>query len=203
MITARQAIEIFNRSIADYHLTDNPEQPINNPFSPGTDEISNLLYQKNWIDTVQWHLEDIIRNPAIDPEKALGIKRWIDKSNQERTDTVEKIDDWYIANLPRTELQPGAQMNSETPAWMIDRISILTLKIYHMKAEVERADATDEHKIKCNTKLEVLYEQEKDLSLCHDQLIEEIEAGRRYTKVYRQMKMYNDPSTNPVLYKKP
>ncbi len=190
--------KIFEESINQYHLTDNVDTPINNPYAK--DKIEHLLYLKNWIDTVQWHLEDIIRNPAIDPVEALAIKRRIDTSNQERTDVVEYIDSYFLDKYKNIKPQPAASINTESPAWAIDRLSILALKIYHMQAEANRADATENHKAACNSKLVVLLEQRKDLSQAIDELMQDIEQGKKYMKVYKQMKMYNDPSLNPVLY---
>ena len=200
MTFTAKANPIFEQVIRDYHLTDNVDTPINNPYKPG--EIEYDLYVKNWIDTVQWHLEDIIRDPQIDPKEALVLKRRIDKSNQDRTDLVEKIDSYFWTKYKDVAVRADATINTESPAWAVDRLSILALKIYHMKEQVERADATAEHKATCQKKLDVLLEQRKDLSTAIDQLIEDIEAGRKYMKVYKQMKMYNDPDTNPVLYKK-
>lgn len=191
---------IFNQVINDYHIFDNIDTVINNPYD--RDSIENRLYLKCWIDTVQWHYEDIIRDPHIDPIDAVMLKRRIDRSNQDRTDLVEQIDSYFRQKYSDVKVLPDARINTESPAWAIDRLSILALKIYHMREQVERTDASAEHKQKCQEKLYVLLEQQKDLSLAIDQLLEDIEAGRKYMKVYRQMKMYNDPSTNPVLYKK-
>lgn len=192
--------EIFNQAIDDYHMTDNIDTPINNPYK--RDTIDNRLYLKCWIDTVQWHLEDIIRDPHINPSDALGLKRRIDRSNQDRTDLVEQIDSYFHQKYSDTKPLDNARLNTESPAWAIDRLSILALKIYHMREQVDREDASDDHKQMCADKLSILLEQQKDLSLAIDQLLEDIEGGKKYMKVYRQMKMYNDPSTNPVLYKK-
>lgn len=191
---------IFNQAIRDYHIKDNIETPINNPYE--REEIENRLYLKCWIDTVQWHFEDIIRDPHIDPVEALSLKRRIDRSNQDRTDLVEQIDSYFRLKYSDVQILPDARLNTESPAWTIDRLSILALKIYHMREQAERTDATAEHREKCGAKLQVLLEQQRDLSLAIDQLLDDIQAGRKYMKVYRQMKMYNDPSTNPVLYKK-
>ena len=188
----------FNQAIRDYHVTDNIDTPINNPYE--RDSIENRLYLKCWIDTVQWHFEDIIRDPHIDPIEALALKRRIDRSNQDRTDLVEQIDSYFRQKYSDVNVLPDARINTESPAWAIDRLSILALKIYHMKEQAERTDASDEHRQKCQTKLNVLLEQQVDLGTAIDQLLEDIAAGRKYMKVYRQMKMYNDPSTNPVLY---
>ena len=155
---------------------------------------------KCWIDTVQWHYEDIIRDPHIDPTEALALKRRIDRSNQDRTDLVEDIDSFFRSTYSDVKPLPDARLNTESPAWAVDRLSILALKIYHMKEQVERTDATDEHRARCQSKLNVLLEQQVDLSTAINQLLEDIEAGRKYMKVYRQMKMYNDPLLNPVLY---
>lgn len=200
MSFTQQANKIFNRAITDYHVKDDIETPIENPFDDGT--IENRLYLKCWIDTVQWHFEDIIRDPNIDPKEALVLKRRIDKSNQDRTDLVEQIDTYFRELYNKVEILPDARINTESPAWAVDRLSILALKIYHMKEQAERKDAAPEHTEKCRVKLAVLLEQQVDLSTAIDQLLEDIEAGRKYMKVYRQMKMYNDPSTNPVLYRK-
>ena len=191
---------IFNQAIDDYHVKDNIDTPINNPSEEGT--IENRLYLKCWIDTVQWHFEDIIRDPEIDPAEALVLKRRIDKSNQDRTDLVEQIDTYFRELYAGVKVLPDAQINTESPAWAVDRLSILALKIYHMREQAERPEASAEHRATCQAKLNVLLEQQVDLSTAIDQLLSDIEAGKKYMKVYRQMKMYNDPSTNPVLYKK-
>ncbi|MBQ8225428.1 MAG: DUF4254 domain-containing protein [Bacteroides sp.] len=191
---------IFVESILEYHKTDNVDTPIQNPYP--LKSIEYYLYLKNWIDTVQWHFEDIIRDPNIDPVEALTLKRRIDKSNQDRTDLVELIDSYFLDKYKDVTIQAGAVINTESPAWAIDRLSILALKIYHMRQEVERTDTTPEHHAQCETKLNILLEQQKDLSTAIEQLIEDIEAGRKYMKVYKQMKMYNDPVLNPVLYGK-
>lgn len=191
---------IFTESILDYHKNDHVDTPIQNPYE--LKSIEYYLYLKNWIDTVQWHLEDIIRDPNIEPSEALKIKRRIDKSNQDRTDLVELIDSYFLDKYKEVQICPDATINTESPAWAIDRLSILALKIFHMQKEVERTDTTPEHHAQCENKLNILLEQQKDLSTAIDQLLADIEAGRKYMKVYKQMKMYNDPSLNPVLYGK-
>ncbi len=200
MTFTEKANRIFNQAIRDYHLKDSVDTPINNPYERESIEFS--LYLKCWIDTVQWHYEDIIRDPHIEPSNALALKRRIDHSNQDRTDLVEQIDSYFRQYYSFVTPLPDARLNTESPAWAVDRLSILALKIYHMQEQVERQDATEEHRQRCQAKLDVLLEQQKDLSTAIDQLLDDIEAGRKYMKVYRQMKMYNDPSTNPVLYKK-
>jgi hypothetical protein len=200
MSFTEQCNEIFNLAIRDYHVKDNVDTPINNPYD--RDSIENRLYLKCWIDTVQWHYEDIIRDPHIDPVAALQLKRRIDQSNQDRTDLVEQIDSYFRHTYSNVKPLPDATINTESPAWAVDRLSILALKIYHMREQAERTDASDKHRQKCQAKLDVLLEQQKDLSTAIDQLLADIAAGRKYMKVYRQMKMYNDPSTNPILYKK-
>ncbi len=189
---------IFEAVIDNYHKTDNVDTPIQNPYP--VKSIEFYLYLKNWIDTVQWHLEDIIRDPNIDPVEALKIKRRIDKSNQDRTDLVELIDSYFLDKNKDVQVLPDATINTESPAWAIDRLSILALKIYHMREQVERQDTTPEHHEACQKKLDILLEQQKDLSSAIDQLLADIEAGKKYMKVYKQMKMYNDPALNPVLY---
>ena len=192
--------QIFNESVLAYHLTDNVDTPIQNPYE--FKSIEYYLYLKNWIDTVQWHLEDIIRNPAIDPVEALTLKRRIDKSNQDRTDLVELIDSYFYDLYKNVEVKSNAILNTESPAWAIDRLSILHLKIYHMQQEVDRKDSSAEHMAQCLIKLNILLEQQTDLSISIDQLIDDIAKGDKRMKVYKQMKMYNDPSLNPVLYAK-
>ena len=196
----KNANQIFNRAIADYHCYDNVDQPMVNPYEAGS--LDALLYHKNWIDTVQWHLEDIIRNPEIDPVEALAIKRRIDKSNQDRTDMVEYVDSYMLEKYKDVVVAEDARLNTETPAWAIDRLSILALKIYHMGVETKREDVSEEHRAACQKKLDVLLTQQVDLSRAIEELIEDIEAGRKYMKTYKQMKMYNDPALNPVLYGK-
>ena len=191
---------IFVQSINDYHKTDHVDTPIQNPYE--LKSIAYYLYLKNWIDTVQWHLEDIIRNPDINPIEALTIKRRIDKSNQDRTDLVELIDSYFLDKYKEVTPSADATINTESPAWAIDRLSILALKIYHMRKEVERIDVDESHHTQCQAKLHVLMEQQTDLSLAIEQLLNDIANGKKYMKVYKQMKMYNDPALNPVLYGK-
>ena len=202
MTFTEKANQIFKQAIRDYHLKDHVDTPISNPYE--RDSIEYSLYLKCWIDTVQWHLEDIIRDPHIDPTEALALalKRRIDHSNQDRTDLVEEIDSYFRKLYSDIKPLTDARLNTESPAWAIDRLSILALKIWHMQEQTERKDADVAHVEKCQAKLQVLLEQQVDLSTAIDQLLEDIEQGRKYMKVYRQMKMYNDPSTNPILYKK-
>lgn len=194
------AWDIFNKSINDYHITDNVDANEPNNYAQGS--LEQILYSKNWIDTVQWHLEDIIRDENINPVKALEIKRRIDTSNQKRTDLVEFIDGWFLNKYKNTTPKPEAKINTETPAWAVDRLSILALKVYHMELETCRESASEEHKKKCQDKLNILLEQKKDLSSAIDQLLKDIEEGEVKIKTYKQMKMYNDESLNPVLYQK-
>lgn len=189
---------LFERQIIEYHKTDNVDAPQNCPFQEGTFEA--ILWEKSWVDTVQWHLEDLIRPDDVDPAYALQLKRRIDRSNQHRTDLVERIDDHYMMLFKDVALLPDAVLNTETPAWAVDRLSILALKIYHFSIEANRGD--NEHRAKCQTKLDTLLTQREDLSSAIDQLLADLAAGRRRMKLYRQMKMYNDPSLNPSLYKK-
>jgi hypothetical protein len=191
------AFNIFQKSIDTYHIKDNVNQEFTNPYPK--DQVEHLLYRKNWIDTVQWHYEDIIRDPDIEPKAALELKRKIDASNQDRTDLVEYIDSYFLNKYQSVQVKENATINTESPAWAIDRLSILALKIYHMQEEVNRTDASQEHIQKCSEKLAVLLEQKKDLSTAIDQLLSDIEAGNKYMKVYKQMKMYNDEELNPVL----
>jgi hypothetical protein len=198
MTFAENCYKIFEQSVADYHITDDVDAPQHNPYAAG--EFNHTLYAKNWIDAVQWHLEDIIRDPEIDPVAALALKRRIDKSNQDRTDMVEELDSYFRDKFKSVAILESATINTESPAWAFDRLSILALKIYHMKVEVSRTDATEAHIARCQAKLDVLLEQRVDLITAIDQLLDDIAAGRKYMKVYRQMKMYNDADTNPVLY---
>ncbi|MFA4979818.1 MAG: DUF4254 domain-containing protein [Sphingobacterium sp.] len=189
---------IFQRAIQDYHVYDQIDHPIQNPYDKQS--LEHLLYLKCWIDTVQWHMEDVVRNPSIEPQEGLYWKRRIDESNQYRTDTVEYIDSYFLQKFQDIQASPTATINTESPAWAIDRLSILALKIYHMEQETLRTDASEEHIISCQEKLNVLLEQRKDLSQSIDELMTAIASGDKYMKVYKQMKMYNDPSLNPVLY---
>jgi hypothetical protein len=197
MLTAT-AIPIFKQAIMDYHQFDDVNHPAKNLYPSNSLEF--LLYQKNWIDTVQWHLEDIIRNPDINPEEALKIKRRIDASNQERTDMVEYIDAYFLKKYQDIVIGDHAKINTERPAWALERLSILALKIYHMAQEVQRQNVDKKHIEACQNKLDILLSQEVDLSTAIEDLIEDIAAGKKYMKVYKQMKMYNDPNLNPVLY---
>lgn len=195
---AEKCNEIFDKATAAYHVTDRVDAPYTNPYPAGS--IEAILFDKNWIDVNQWHMEDLIRAPQINPAEAVVLKRRIDSSNQERTDMVENIDSWFRDKYQDVKVLEGATINTESPAWAIDRLSILAVKIYHMRAEAEREDATDGHREKCSAKLAVLLEQRVDLTDAIDTLLDDIAAGRKYMKVYRQMKMYNDADTNPVLY---
>lgn len=192
------AFSVFEQSIADYHIHDDVNQPVNNPYPK--DKIEHLLYAKNWVDTVQWHFEDIIRDPQIDPVAALDLKRKIDASNQVRTDMVEYIDSYFLQKYSSVSVKPEAKINTESPAWAIDRLSILALKIYHMSEEANRIEASAEHRARCQEKLNILLEQKSDMFSSIDQLLKDIESGDKFMKVYKQMKMYNDEELNPVLY---
>jgi hypothetical protein len=200
MMKAAQYNQLFDELIKKYHVIDDVDQPFENPFD--SKSFEHLLYRKNWIDTVQWHFEDIIRLPNIDPTEALVLKRKIDASNQDRTDMVEYIDSYFLNKFKNVSVKEGAKINSETPAWAIDRLSILALKIYHMREEATRETASEEHRGKCQEKLNVLLEQRVDLSTAIDDLLSDFATGDKYVKVYKQMKMYNDADTNPMLYKK-
>ncbi len=195
---AQQAVKIFKEAVVQYHVKDDIDQPFYNPHEEGT--LSFLLYRKNWIDTLQWHYEDLIRDPNIDPVSGMALKRKIDASNQDRTDMVEYIDSYFLTSYQDVEVSPQATINSESPAWALDRLSILALKIYHMAEEANRSSASQAHRTQCQQKLAVLLTQQEDLCTAIDQLIEDIAKGNKYMKVYKQMKMYNDDSLNPVLY---
>ena len=197
---AKKLVSIFEKCVEDYHKIDDVDQKITNPFEKKSFE--EILYRKCWIDTVQWHYEDIIRDEKIKPKEALVLKRKIDSSNQKRTNLVEAIDDYFIKQFKRVILKKNPTINTESPAWAIDRLSILILKIYHMLDESRRTSATKSHRKKCEEKLLILKEQRSDLCLAIDQLIHDISEGRKILKVYRQMKMYNDADLNPILYKK-
>ena len=193
-------VKIFQKSINEYHIKDSVDQSFENRFSK--DQVfESMMYKKAWIDTVQWHLEDIIRKPSIDPKEALVIKRRIDKSNQDRTDMVEEIDDYFFQKFKDITSRKDAILNTETPAWAIDRLSILELKIYHMKIESERDTADESHKLSCLEKLNVLLLQRENLSTAIDQLLTNISEGKVKAVTYKQMKMYNDKKLNPELYK--
>jgi hypothetical protein len=194
------AWKVFNQSIEDYHVLDHVDTPINNPYE--LNSLERILYAKNWIDTVQWHLEDIIRDENIDPVEALKLKRRIDASNQQRTDLVEYIDSWFLDKYKEITPKTDAKINTETLAWAVDRLSILALKVYHMALEANRDSASEEHRANCQAKLDVLLTQKVDLSVSIDQLLFDIENGNVKMKVYKQMKMYNDESLNPILYQK-
>ena len=195
---AMEMYDLFHRQVIEYHKTDSVDAEQNNPYSAGTFEA--LLWEKSWVDTVQWHLEDLIRPDDVEPAYALTLKRRIDHSNQHRTDLVERIDDHYYAQFKDIVPQPDVRLNTETPAWAVDRLSILALKVYHFDIEAHRGD--DEHRAKCQAKLDTLLTQRADLTTAIDQLLDDLGAGRRMMRLYRQMKMYNDPSLNPSLYKK-
>ena len=195
---AEFAFPIFEQSIKDYHIIDDVYQPVKNPYEKGS--IEYLLYAKNWVDTVQWHYEDIVRDPNIDPVAALDLKRKIDASNQVRTDMVEYIDSYFLDKYKDVTVKPNAKINTESPAWAIDRLSNLALKIYHMSEEANRAEATPEHRAKCQEKLNVLLDQKSDMFTSISELLTDIANGDKYMKVYKQMKMYNDEELNPVLY---
>ncbi len=189
---------LFARQVVEYHKTDSVDAEFVNIYPGGSFEA--LLWEKSWVDTVQWHLEDLVRPDDVDPVYALQLKRRIDRSNQHRTDLVERIDDHYMAQFKDVALLPDARINTETPAWAVDRLSILALKVYHFEIEAGRGDA--EHRAKCQAKLDTLLTQREDLTTAIDELLDDLAAGRRRMKLYRQMKMYNDPSLNPMLYKK-
>ena len=195
-----KAIEIFEKSVNDYHVYDDINRKPNNPFE--NKSFEHLMYEKNWIDTVQWHYEDIIRDPDIDPNEGMKLKRLIDSSNQNRTEMVEYIDSYFLNLYSSVTTRENAKVNTESPAWAIDRLSILILKIYHMEEESNREDVTDEHRTNCQKKLDILIEQREDLSESIDQLLMDLSKGIKKMRVYKQMKMYNDESLNPVLYKK-
>ena len=194
------AIKVFEKSVDDYHVYDDINRLASNPYDKK--DFEHLLYEKNWIDTVQWHYEDIIRDPDIDPNEGMRFKRLIDSSNQNRTEMVEYIDSYFLKLYSNVSPKPDAKVNTESPAWALDRLSILILKIYHMKEESLRKDVSEQHRNTCNEKLQVLLEQQKDLSESIDQLLEDLSKGEKKMKVYKQMKMYNDETLNPVLYKK-
>ena len=194
------AIKVFEKSVEDYHVHDDINRAASNPYEKK--DFEHLLYEKNWIDTVQWHYEDIIRDPDINPQEGMKLKRLIDSSNQNRTEMVEYIDSYFLKLYSNVNPKTDAKVNTESPAWALDRLSILILKIYHMKEESEREDVSDEHRNNCQVKLNILLEQQKDLSESIDQLLIDLSTGEKKMRVYKQMKMYNDESLNPVLYKK-
>ena len=196
-----KAIEIFNNATLDFKKTSEIDQPFINRYNAEDHYIESVLYRKSWIDTVQWAYEDIIRDPNIDPQEALDLKRKIDASNQDRTDTVEQLDEYFLEKYSSIKIVESATINTESPAWALDRLSILELKIYHMNIEAKRDDASQKHRQKCMSKLSVLIQQRKDLSSAIDELLDEISKGKKYMKTYKQMKMYNDEELNPILRK--
>lgn len=199
---SNKANQVFKKVIEKYHVINTVDQSFENPYDEKEQLLEHLLYRKCWIDTVQWHYEDIIRDPNISPVAALKLKRKIDASNQDRTDMVEYIDSYFLGKYKNIVAKENATINTESPAWGVDRLSILALKIYHMNEEATREDASEEHKMACQTKLDILLEQRVDLSMAINQLLEAIEKGDKYMKVYKQMKMYNDEELNPILRKK-
>ncbi len=201
MISVNQYFPIFETCINQYHVKDSVDQALENPYQEGSFEA--LLFHKCWIDTVQWHFEDLIREPGIDPQGGMDLKRRIDKSNQKRTDMVEQMDDWFLDSFKEVAAKKEANLNTESPAWVVDRLSILALKIYHMQEQASRSDVDDTHRQKSKVRLDVLLEQKQDLTTAFGQLLDEYKAGSKVMKVYRQMKLYNDPTTNPALYGKP
>ena len=198
---AKKSIEIFNQATQDFKKSDDINKLLVNRFDFNENYIEHLLYKKSWIDTVQWAYEDIIRDPDIDPVEALALKRKIDASNQDRTDTVEMLDEYFLEKYKDVKILENATINTESPAWALDRLSILELKIYHMNIEANRNDASNDHKAKCSVKLKVLIQQREDLSQAINELLSEISEGKKYMKTYKQMKMYNDDELNPVLRK--
>ena len=198
---SKKAIEIFNQATRDYKKTAIIDQPFTNKYKIEEEYIESVLYKKAWIDTLQWAYEDIIRDPEIDPAEALSLKRKIDASNQQRTDTVELLDEYFLKKYSNVKILQDASINTASPACALDRLSILELKIYHMRIEANRIDASENHKEKCSLKLEVLIQQREDLSLAIDELLDEISKGQKYMKTYKQMKMYNDEELNPILRK--
>ncbi len=200
LMKAQEIIQIFRKSISEYHLIDLVDSAMPEHYDKNSFEY--LLFRKNWIDTVQWHLEDIIRNPKIEPENLVSIKRKIDASNQDRTDTVELIDEFLFKSLKNVNLELNSRLNSETPAWLLDRISILQLKIYHFQEQLSRKEINLIHRESVNYKLSILKIQESDLENCYNELMDDLRDGKKYMRLYKQMKMYNDPNLNPVLYEK-
>lgn len=209
-MNSQDFFEIFAQCVNDYQnlsdaegklsIASRVDHPVANPHPEGS--LEHILYKKNLIDNIQWDLEDLIRDPEINPEAALKLKRRIDASNQERTDMVEKLDDYFLELYKDITPKADARLNTESIAWALDRLSILSLKLYHMGVQARRTDASESHINKCQRKLSVLQIQQQDLTQAINELMEDIENGNRIMKVYRQMKMYNDPSLNPVLYNK-
>lgn len=200
MISVNQYFPIFDKCIDQYHVKDSVDQALDNPYDEGSFEA--LLFQKCWIDTVQWHFEDLIREPSIDPKEGMELKRKIDRSNQKRTDMVEQIDDRFLTSFKDVSTNAESKLNTESPAWVVDRLSILALKIYHMKEQANRSEVSEEHQLKSQARLDVLIEQKEDLTSAFGLLLKEYKSGVKKMKVYRQMKLYNDPNTNPALYGK-
>ena len=169
-----------------------------------SDSFYQLIYEQHLTNFKLWHEEDKARDPDASDNLIATVKRSIDRLNQKRNDEIEKIDEGLLKKLEQgsVKILEDATLNSETPGSMIDRLSINALKIYHMDEETRREEALKEHRVNCNKKLMILREQRLDLGRCLLEFLEDLISGRKTLKVYRQMKMYNDSSLNPVLYQK-
>ena len=168
-----------------------------------TDFLS-LVSKQHFFNFELWHQEDMARDSDAPDSKIAAVKRTIDVLNQQRNDLIEQIDQYLLNILQKKNVQyvKDADMNSETPGSIIDRLSINALKIYHMEEETQRTDVNNDHLKKCSVKVSVLYDQRNDLKKSLDKLLYDLSIGEKQLKVYKQMKMYNDENLNPVLYQK-
>jgi len=193
MIDVAEIVRLHRETVQRWHQRD-----IDNPY----EGFLALVCRQHEQNYRLWHEEDIARSPDVPDSRIAQVKRNIDRLNQQRNDLIERLDDHLIGQLAAAGIRPSPQapLNTETPGSVIDRLSILALRIYHMEEQAQRRDAGAEHVEKARRKLAILHEQLRDLSTSLRQLLEDIFAGRKRLKVYRQFKMYNDPTLNPYLY---
>jgi len=194
MIDVREILNLHETTVREWH-----ESSIANPHD-GFLALVCLQHEQNYR---LWHEEDIARSRDATDAQIAQVKRNIDGLNQRRNNLIENLDEAIIEQLAEAGVRPApdARLNSETPGSAIDRLSIIALRIYHMQEQADRTDAADKHRAACRAKLEVLYQQRADLSRSLKELLEDCFAGRKLLRIYRQFKMYNDPTMNPYLYK--
>lgn len=193
MIDVKQVTQLHRETVALWH-----DSPVSNPYS----SLMEIVCKQHSFNFLLWHEEDIARSRDVGDARIAEVKRSIDGYNQNRNDWIEKIDDWITEYLQQNLIQApsSAQLNTETPGSVIDRLSILALRIYHLNEQAERADASPEHIESVQRKIAVCLLQHDDLSISLEQLLGDIGAGRKRHLTYRQFKMYNDPTLNPYLY---